>query len=104
MGHSFEARCPGFLKQVPYVLVQPSLILLHRQDIVGSLLQDALGNLLLAAHGVNGDDAALQVNSSSNRGMAVISLDFSSVFTCPRVRACPVLDTGVLAEAQALTR
>ena len=32
----------------------------------------------------------------SSRGMAVISLDLSSVFTCPRVR--------VLAEAQALTR
>ena len=38
----------------------------------------------------------LNSSSSSSRGMAVISLDFRSVFTCPKVR--------VLAEPQALTR
>ena len=37
----------------------------------------------------------LSSSNSSNRGMAVISLDFYSVATCPKVR--------VLAEAQALT-
>ena len=38
----------------------------------------------------------LNSSSSSSRGMAVISLDLRSVFTCPKVR--------VLAEPQALTR
>ena len=43
-------------------------------------------------------------SKSSNWGMAVISLDFAAVLTWPRVRAGPVLDTGVFCVAQALTR
>ena len=77
-------------------MVQPALILFDRQQVVGSPVQNPLGNLLLAPHGINGYYAPMQLQQLQQPGMAVISLDFSSVFTCPRVR--------VLAEAQALTR
>ena len=64
MGHSLEVCLLGSLNQVPQVLMQASLILLHRQYMVGSLIQDVLGNLLLTAHGVNGDDSPSLPNFS----------------------------------------
>ena len=95
-----EARLLSPLEQVSHILVQPSLIPLDRQHVVGPSVHYALGKLLLAAHRVDGYEAAIQIQHLQqpgyDLGMAVISLDLSSVLTCPGVR--------VFAEAQALTR
>ena len=51
----------GHLKQVLDVSVELPLVGLHRQQVVGAAVDDLLGNLGLAAHGVNGDDAPAQL-------------------------------------------
>ena len=45
-----------------------SLILLHRQHVIGPAVHDLLGNLPLATHGVNGHDAALQIQQVQQLG------------------------------------
>ena len=60
MGHSPEAELPRSLEQVPHVFIQLTLVLLQCQHVAGSPVQNPLGDLLLAAHGVEperGDDA-----------------------------------------------
>ena len=95
MGHPGKTRLLRPLEQVPAVLVQPPLILLDWQEIVGprSTIPCAISfwqpmASLVTTH-------PLSSSNSSSWGMAVISFDFSSVFTCPKVR--------VFAEAQPLT-
>ena len=65
MGHSLEAELRRSLEPVPHVfipltLIQLTLVLLQRQHVAGSPVQNPLGDLPLAAHGVDGDDAPLQ--------------------------------------------
>ena len=96
IGHPFKTGGLSLLEQVFQVLVQVPLVLLHCQEVVGFLVQDALGDLLLAPHGANGDDAVLQVQQFQKPGDGGDFVGFSAALTCPRVR--------VLAEAQALTR
>ena len=50
----------------------------HTQQVVGPLLPDLARNLLPAAHGVEGHDAAPGQSMRSSSGMAVISLDLLS--------------------------
>ena len=57
VGVPLEAEFQSPLEEVAYVLVQVALILLHSKQIVGLCLDDLPGDLLLAAHGVDGDDA-----------------------------------------------
>ena len=57
IGDALEVVFLGALEKVANVIVQPALILLHRQQIVGLSLNDLPGYLPLAAHGVDGDDA-----------------------------------------------
>ena len=54
MGHSVKARLPAPANR-SHILVQPALILFDRQQVVGSPVQNPLGNLLLAPHGINGE-------------------------------------------------
>ena len=56
VGVPLEAEFQSPLEEVAYVLVQGALILLHSKQIVGLCLDDLPGDLLLAAHGVDGDD------------------------------------------------
>ena len=58
----------GHLKQVLDVSVELPLIGLHRQQVVGAAVDDLLGNLGLAAHGVNGDDAPAQLQQRQQLG------------------------------------
>ena len=51
MGHSVKARLLRTREQVSHILVQPALILFDRQQVVGSPVQNPLGNLLLAPQG-----------------------------------------------------
>ena len=61
MGDSGKTKLLGALEQVCQIFEQPALVLLHRQQVVGFLFHNLLSNLLLAAHGVNGHDTALQL-------------------------------------------
>ena len=83
IGDALKSEFFGSLEKVSNVFVQLALILLHRQQIVGVGLDDLPGGLLLAAHGVDGDDASVSSSSCSSLGMAVISLDFSSPWSGP---------------------
>ena len=67
-------------------LMQRLLVPLQRQHIVGLARDDLLGDRLLRAHRVDGDDAPLMSTSRSSSGIAVISFDFSAQATCPRDR------------------
>ncbi len=58
----------GHLKQVLDVSVELPLVGLHRQQVVGAAVDDLLGNLGLAAHGVNGDDAPAQLQQRQQLG------------------------------------
>ena len=68
MGHPVKAQCPGALEQILNTLVQLTLVRLHRQRVVGTALGDPLGNLPLAAHSVDSDDAAMQVQHLQQLG------------------------------------
>ena len=59
--HPVKTPGLGSLEQVSDALMQPALVLLHRQHVVGPARYDLLGDLPLAAHGVDGHDAAIQV-------------------------------------------
>ncbi len=54
-------------KQVLDVLIELSLILFNRQEIVDVLLHNRLDNLGLAADGINRDDAARQFQHAQER-------------------------------------
>ncbi len=56
--HITKAITLSTVEHVFDVLVEFTLVGLHREHIVGSTIHYLLGNLLLAAHGVYGDDAA----------------------------------------------
>ena len=58
----------GHLKQVLDVSVELPLVGLHRQQVVGAAVDDLLGNLGLAAHGVDGDDAPAQLQQRQQLG------------------------------------
>lgn len=45
----------------PDIIVQRRLIAFERQDIVGLLIDDLLSDCALTAHGVDGDDRALDL-------------------------------------------
>lgn len=53
-------------------------------DLGPSRVHNAAGYLLLAAHGVNGYDAAVQFRYLRQTGLAEISPDFSYAPTCHR--------------------
>ena len=56
------------------------LVVLHSQKVVGFGIEDALSDVRIASHGIDGDQGAGEVDAlSTSAGMAVISLDFSSV-------------------------
>ena len=58
IGDALEVVFLGALEKVANVIVQPALILLHRQQIVGlpaSMISRAIS--LWQTHGVDGDDA-----------------------------------------------
>ncbi len=61
IGHAVKAQCLGPFEQVLNILVQLTLVLLHRQHIVGTTICDLLRNLSLAAHGVDSYDTAIQL-------------------------------------------
>ena len=87
VGDALEVEFLGSLEKVANVFVQLALILLHRQQIVGLNLYDLPGDLLLAAHGVDGDDASGEIQHVQQLGgIAVISLDFSSTLVWPSAK------------------
>ena len=61
IGCLVKAECLGPLEQILNTLVELPLVLLHRQHVVGAALGDLLGDLPLAAHGVDGYDATVQL-------------------------------------------
>ena len=54
IGCLVKAQRLGALEQVLNTLMQSTLVLLHRQHVVGAALGDLLSDLPLAAHGVIG--------------------------------------------------
>ena len=68
IGRPVKAQGLGAREQVLNALVQLALVFLHRQHIVSPALGDLLGDLSLAAHGVDGDDAAIQVQHLQQLG------------------------------------
>ena len=68
VGHPVKAQRLRPLEQVSDALVELTLVLLHRQDVIGPAVCDLLGNLPLAAHGVNGHDAAVQIQQVQQLG------------------------------------
>ena len=66
--HALEPSSAPTGKQVFHILQQPPLIFLDRQDVVGLPAQNLLGYLLLAAHGVNGDDAPRHIQHLEQLG------------------------------------
>ena len=88
--HPVKAQCLGPCEQVSDALVELTLVLLHRQHVIGPVVCDLLGNLPLAAHGVNGHDAVVQiqqVQQLGNGGDFVglrLSLDLTQGQSLPR--------------------
>ncbi len=62
------------------------LVFLHGQYVLAPLAHDPSGDVLLAAHGIDRHDGPLEIQKLEQLGIAVISLDFSSVATWPKVR------------------
>ena len=58
MGHLVEAFPLPARKYVLDVLVQFSLVGLHRQQVLGPAVHNLLGDVLLTPHGVNGDQTS----------------------------------------------
>jgi len=57
------------------VSVGVALVVFDRQQVVSLLVHDVLGDVLLTAHGINGDDAPLEdehVQQAGNRGDFVL--------------------------------
>jgi len=72
--------------------MQGGLVILDGQQVVGTPFEDGGGDLGLAPHGVDSlplrrrgvTSAPFSSSLWSNSGMAVISLDLTSVASCPR--------------------
>jgi len=82
----FSIAFPNALEDRLRIGAKLSLVVLEGQHVVGSLIGNGFGDPLLTAHRI--DSHAVQPatsRTSNSSGMAVISLDFSSVLTCPRV-------------------
>ena len=58
MSHILEVQVLGVSKEPCDIFVEMTLVVLNRQHIVGVPLDDRLGDLGLAAHGVDGHDTA----------------------------------------------
>src|SRR5271166_6067899 len=67
------------------VLVEMRLGLLDGQHVLATPADDLGGDVFLTAHGIDGHHGPFEVKSSSNSGMAVISLDLASVATWPKI-------------------
>ena len=76
----------GHLKQVLDVSVEFPLVGLHRQQVVGAAVDDLLGNLGLAAHGVNGDDAPAQLQQRQQLGDGGDFVEWAWVRVWPSTR------------------
>ena len=65
------------------------LVPLEGEQVIGLVSNDLVGNLDLAAHGVDGDERALKLFGLGELiekiGMAVISLVFSGTLNCAKV-------------------
>ena len=68
------------------ILTQRSLVAFQRQDVIGALVEDRLGDIPLAAHGIDGHDRPSMASMLSNLGIATISLDFPATLTWPSTR------------------
>jgi len=63
-----------------------ALVAFERQNVVTFAINNLPGDPALATHGVNRYDRILDLNVvEMSSGMAVISLDFSSLASCPRL-------------------
>jgi hypothetical protein len=79
------------------VLTQMLLIVFHGQDVIPTAGHNLGRDPFLTTHRVDGEtNAPCTSNNSNKRGMASISLDFSSVATWPKVK--------LASTAQALTK
>ncbi len=77
-------------------LMHRFLVAFEGQHVIGVGFDDFLGDFLLAAHRIKGDDTAAEFeHARSNSGTAVISLLLSTTFNAPSTR--------LLLSAQALT-
>ena len=68
IGRPVKVRCCGLLEQVSDALVELTLILFHRQHVIGPAVHNLLGNLPLTSHGVNGDDTTMPVQQVQQLG------------------------------------
>ena len=102
--HPVKAQCLGPCEQVSDALVELTLVLLHRQHVIGPASCDLLGNLPLAAHGVNGHDAVVQIQQVQQLGNGGDFVGLRLSLDLTQGQSLPVLDTGVFCVAQALTR
>lgn len=68
VGNVFELGLEGPIKQLCNILMKVSLIAFERQDIVGPLRRNRLGNRGLCPHGIKGHDAALEVEDGQQFG------------------------------------
>ena len=68
------------------ILAQRALIAFEGEDVIGLLVDDLLGNVARAAHGVDETIAPSITNMPRSAGIATISLDFSATLTCPSTR------------------
>jgi hypothetical protein len=55
-----EGAIFGVLKEQGDVFVEPLLVVFDLDDVVGLFFDDGLGDFLLTAHGIDGDNGALQ--------------------------------------------
>src|SRR5215467_2194094 len=90
-----KAGVPGISEKQRHCLRERRVIVLEGQDVICFLLRNGLGNLFLTSHRVNRHHRPWRSNRRRSSGMAVISLDFSATFSCPKTKR--------LALAQALT-
>ena len=87
VGLAIQARPVSGLEQVTHALMQLPLPHLYRQHVVRSTIPRAISFWQPMASVVTMQPFSSDI--SSNRAMAMISLDFSSVIACPRVRVLP---------------
>jgi hypothetical protein len=90
-----EGAIFGVLKEQGDVFVEPLLVVFDLDDVVGLFFDDGLGDFLLTAMASMVTMAPSKARVLISSGMAVISLDLSSVLICP--------STSRISEAQALT-
>ncbi len=71
--HPVKTKSLGPVEPVSYALVELTLVLFHRQYVIGSAIHNLLSNLSLAAHGPignksHGHDAAIQFQQVQHLG------------------------------------